>query len=337
VVAYFLFNLGFLPSSISFYGAGAALLLFLDIFIFATFHLYYALFFVWLTLGAAIAIIFKGRLTAVLSLAVSLLPLALAVANASELTVRNILGLLLQPSASVSLFLAFVCLPLLFLAFRCVLVFDRDLVPAWRRGASMSVVAAIAVAAALSFYPLVFGGHSERRPIPLQAEIVSPLGTAPFLKVTGGDRLKGISLSLWGKDFPLGSGPSVKTYLPEAKPPIAEIITISTQRFLGRKQCTLTLMGSRAPNFVRARLKVKDEFELLDCNYPYTFSEADSSYSISVPANPPAPLSLNLTLADTYSGQLELETVYAEPDARATGNARVVSCVTRQFSRQEVR
>jgi hypothetical protein len=337
VAAYFLFNLGFLPSSISFYGAGAALLLFIDVFVFATLHLYYALFFVFLTLGAAVAIIFRGKISALVCLGVSLLPLALAATNASEYTVGKILGLLLQPSSSISLFLAFVCLPILFLGFRCILIFNRNLVPVWRRSANVSVIAAVALAAFLSFCPLVFGGHSARKPIPLKVEVVSPINARPRLQVQGGDRLRGIDLVLRGQYFPLGSKATASLDLLGTRLLNAEKAELSTRRFLGRKQCTLTLSSQRPPAFVRARLKVKDEFDLLDCNYPYAFSEADSSCEISVPANPPAPLSLNLTLADTYSGQLELETVYAESEARASGPAQVVSCVTRQFSRAEVR
>jgi hypothetical protein len=324
-----------LPTRISFYGAGAALLLLLDVFVFATIHLYYALFFVWLTLFAGLAILIRKKTASIVCLLVSLLPLVMALANLSSSTSAMIRSTLLRPSLSVSLRFAFICLPVLLLVFRLILQFFVHFEPSRGKKLGLELFTLAIVGMLFLSFPLLARPYSAKTPIPLTADLILPTKGKPYLTVSGWAKLEGSWIEINGERFELGPNSQQKIECEGAAFSAKESLSLRTARFLGRKRYTITLTSSERPCFAQAIFAVKDEFDLYDCNYPYEFSEKDSCYRISLGANPSLPLTLTFTVPEDFSGRVLFETSYIG-DATTSPNARLDSLVERQFSELRV-
>jgi hypothetical protein len=87
----------------------------------------------------------------------------------------------------------------------------------------------------------------------------------------------------------------------------------SSVAFLDRKNVSVRLVPAGQPYRVSLRLSSPEEFVLFDANFPYLREPDGRQYRILVGANPPVPLSVQLTVPRDRDFRLSIELEYLRP------------------------
>jgi hypothetical protein len=96
----------------------------------------------------------------------------------------------------------------------------------------------------------------------------------------------------------------------------------SSVAFLDRKNVSLRLAPAGQPYRVYLRLSSPEEFTLFDANFPYLREPDGKEYRILVGANPPVPLSVQLTVPRDRDFRLTIEMEYLRPPTEYSVSGR---------------
>jgi hypothetical protein len=93
--------------------------------------------------------------------------------------------------------------------------------------------------------------------------------------------------------------------------------------FLDRKNVSLNLDPWAEPHRVNVTISSAEEFVLFDANFPYTRRPGGTEYMILIGANPPVPLTVELTVPRnrTFTVEISLEYLHPPEGYQLTGEA----------------
>jgi hypothetical protein len=115
-----------LPSTISLYSAGSALLFFIDVFIASTIDVSLSLYFAWASLCCIAAIMLRSKPATLVLLIAGLAPLAALLILSAWVPGIRMRGVMIRPSFAESLVLVFLYLPMVFYVIRAILILRRS-------------------------------------------------------------------------------------------------------------------------------------------------------------------------------------------------------------------
>jgi hypothetical protein len=128
--------------------------------------------------------------------------------------------------------------------------------------------------------------------------------------VVRGERMEAIDLSRDGARVSLV--PDVVQTLPSSGRAPSNLVVVSEARALTRRVVSVAIDFPSPPSVVALSLLGSDGGMFYDANYPWSQSLDGKSVEISIGANPPQRLIVELVLESGYSGELSIEARYAD-------------------------
>jgi hypothetical protein len=315
------------PRRGSFYSAAALLFLLLDIVVLAVVNIAFTYYFLWAFVFALLFSMTANRLLKVLFFLASPYWIVKTVVELFTLPRLEFCRLLLLSRLPGNLLIAVVLLPFVLMFIRLKLIFPPLHVLSDRLRRALTSGAFAALLGGLLTLFFVYSPYGNGRSQPISASYLIDEGSgagslslsspAPLGSLTVRSRLGEVSFT----------SPSRSYTLPlESAQRLLET-TFNSVSFLDRKNISIGLTPWGQPHRIRLRLSAPEEFVLFDANFPYAREPGGREYSILVGANPPVPLTIQLTVPRDRSYNLEITLEYLQaPDSyQVVGRDKAVS------------
>jgi hypothetical protein len=301
-----------MPLTISFYGAGSALLFFAAIFVYSAVDVSFSVFFAWASIACLVAMLFRNRTIGVLSYLFILAPFVILLSSGGFNDAGTLQRLLIAPGLRQCAVLAILVLPLLLFFIRLILLFYRpEGIPGRDFTRAACIVCACLMVTALVF-TLAYRPYSKMNPIPVS---LVEIGTGPSLPGSLSVNAPSVISGQWLKSAAgttgLSGRPPLKLALP-ADPSEDFSIALDRSSFLNRKRIIVSLMAKTAPGEIRCSVESDSALDIYDCSYPYSLSVDGKSARVFIGANPRLPLELELTVSKDFEARLGVEFSYLD-------------------------
>jgi len=297
------------PRNGSFYSASALLFLLLDILILALINISFTYYFLWAFTFALLFSAASNKLLKTLFFLAAPYWLVKTIVELFTLPRLEFCRVLLFSKVWGNLLLALIFLPfiLMFIRLRMILPVLRRLSRPTRALAWLVPASTILMGLLIIF--LFYSPYREKQQIITAHYLVDRVNGENSLQLTSTGPLGG--LTVWdGENRIQIDSHSRKYNLPLPEVPELLHITINSVGFLDRKNIQLDLKPVGTPYKLTLTLNSEEEFVLFDSNFPYVRQPGGREYTLLIGANPPLPLSVQLTVPRDRTFNLHLVTEY---------------------------
>ncbi|MEM5948047.1 hypothetical protein WKV44_05785 [Spirochaetia bacterium 38H-sp] len=300
-----------LAKNTHFYTANALLFLAIDMAIFGSILLPLALFFLW---AIVCTLLFSSSRNIFLRVLFSLLaPLWFIRAFAIMLTeARQLARLIVIPTLSGDLFLAFLLLPFFLLLMRLDIYIHNK---RRRKGRllvvviSISLVAIVAFSTRLLLTPIF--ANNIKQPVDVYTISSDNTNTAS-LNIESPAYLPDMTIK-YANIYRGLSSARIKKLSFLIPPPREEVISYdySIKTFLGRKIIRLYINSKRPIKKIKIEVTGSGDIPILDCNFPYISTDKNTAI-INIGKNPPLPLEIILGIKESDRARMVIHTTTDE-------------------------
>lgn len=302
-----------MPLTISFYGAGAALLFFTAIFVYSSVDVSFSVFFAWASIACLAAMLFRNRPIGVLSYLFILAPFVILLSSGGFRDAGTLQRLLIAPGLRQSALLAILILPLLLFLIRLILLFYRHEGLPGRGFILGTGIACACIIVSAAAFCLAYRPYSKGNPTPVSIiEEDDGPGSPIRLRVDSTSRISGQWI-----EGPRGAiGLSGRTPVSLSLPDSAHDnfgLTVDRTSFLNRKRILVGFEAKQAPGEIRCVVESPSALSIYDCSYPYSLSGDGKTARIFIGANPRLPLYLELTVSKDFEARLGVEVSSFDP------------------------
>jgi len=315
-------QLRLMPHRLAFYSAASALLFFVDAFIAATLDISFSVYFAWSALICLAAIVVRRRTATLVFYVLGLLPLAWLGYAIAMVKSERLHGIMMNPNPGQAAIMSCLVLPVFLYSLRCFFVLRRSREkPAFRKSLWLIVPSAFAAAGA-SAALAARAPYAPDRPLPVDiVEYLEPDGHC-YIGVRA-EASRGAWVSLDGAKIGLDAGGASLRRADLRKPPISMVLRGSA--FLSRKILRAELRMEGRPYLLLLRLRSTEPMDIFECNLPFELEEGGLSASLPMGPDPDSPLSIELTVPESFEAELEVQAIYPGLGAEASAGARIAS------------
>jgi hypothetical protein len=302
-----------MPRRGSFYSAAALLFLLVDILVLAVINISFTYYFLWAFVFALLFSVARNRILKVLFFLASPYWVVKTVIELFTLPRLEFCRVLLLSPVWGNLLLATVLVPFVLMLVRLRFIFPpaRIIRDRARMMATAAVFVAVLGGLSLVFFLYAPYGGGRKQPV-LARFVLNGAGAQSYLQLESPAPLG--RLELWDRQtmIPVNTR-SRSALLPLPETPQLLQTESSSVAFLDRKNISLRLSSKGELYRIRIRLAAAQEFVLYDANFPFLRAPGGREYEILVGANPPSPLSIQLTVPRNMTFQLALTLEYLQP------------------------
>jgi len=285
-----------IPRRGSFYSASALLFLLLDIMTLAVINISFTYYFLWAFFFALLFSATSYRPLKVLLFLASPYWIGKTILELFTLPRLEFCRVLLLSKIGGNLLLTVILIPFVLMFIRLKFIFPpaRIIRNKIRQTVTASLFAVVLAGLLITF--LVYDPYGEQQRQPVHAAyLIDETAEKSYLRISSPSPLENLRLSDGSMTMSIDTRSRSYT-IPMAD--IAELldVEVSSVGFLDRKNVNLRLEPWSQPYRVRLDVSAADEFVLFDANFPYSREPGGRQYTISIGANPPFPLEVQLTV-----------------------------------------